>query len=255
MLFILSPLRDLMDTELKAITDFTEAGGSVFITCDYADAIEAMPNFSTLYRFYGFVPKTGIVVAGKDEPATYYDTMQIFLLPEMASTDLTYDLIAAKSDLLLLTGARAFDTPDTTDRNLTVQTVLTSGKTAYLRDVNSEELSLAQEPDDETGPFALALQAQRITASGFVSKAFILGSSPVVTDSQVQSMTDSQEFIMTVVSWLRGSDPADIGITPKTAIRPQLSASALTLGSIVIVLLPLLVLSAALIVLLPHRRR
>lgn len=40
LLLMLSPVRDLMDTELAAIMDFAAHGGSMLFTCDYSDPVE-----------------------------------------------------------------------------------------------------------------------------------------------------------------------------------------------------------------------
>ena len=63
LLMILAPQRDFMDTELKTLTDFAAAGGSMFITCDYSDNVDNMPNYQSLLRSYGFQPLNGIVVS------------------------------------------------------------------------------------------------------------------------------------------------------------------------------------------------
>ena len=68
-------------------------------------------------------------------------------------------------------------------------------------------------------------------------------------------MTDAQEFIMTAVQYLSQGTAINLGIMAKTAVRPQLSVESTTLGSILLVLLPILVLIAALAVLLPRRHQ
>ena len=160
------------------------------------------------------------------------------------------------ADTLLMVGTRGFAMPDHSDRNLDVQAVLTTGYKAYLRNLTTGDLNtLEQMDDDELGPFALGLQARRVTTEGYISRAFVLGCSTVLTDSQIHAMTDSQEFILRVVEFLLDTEPTDLGIMAKTALRPQLSVESVTLGSVLIVALPLAVLAAALIVLLPRRNR
>ena len=58
---------------------------------------------------------------------------------------------------------------------------------------------------------------------------------------------------MRAVSFLTGDDSIDTSIMVKTALRPGLSVYALSLGSVVLVGLPILVLLAAVIILLPRR--
>ena len=255
-LAILSPVRDISDAEMEKITAFAGAGGSFLFTCDYTDPVDEMPNFRALLRSYGFLPKDGLVIAAAEETGSYYSDMRIALIPTMQSTDVTYDLVASGVDTLLLVGARAFELPDQTDRSLDVSAVLTTGYKAYLRNLTTGNLNtLEQMDDDELGPFALGLQARRVTTEGYISRAFVLGCSTVLTDSQVHAMTDSQEFILRITEFLLDTDPIDLGIMAKSALRPQLSVESVTLGSVLLVALPLCVLAAALVVLWPRRNR
>lgn len=253
---ILSPLRDLTDEELETLSAFAGQGGSFLFTCDYTDPVSNMPNYQALLRSYGFLPKEGLVIASAEEPNTYYSDMRIALIPTMLSTDVTYELVASGVDTLLLVGSRAFEMPEQSDRNLDVSAVLSTGYKAYLRNLTTGDLnSLEQSDADELGPFALGLQASRATTEGYISRAFVLGCSTVLTDSQVHAMTDSQEFILRLAEYLLNTEPTDLGIMAKSALRPQLSVESVTLGSLLLVALPLTVLAVAFIVLWPRRNR
>lgn len=253
LLAILSPVRDLTDDELETIADFAARGGSILFTCDYSDPIDRMPNVQSLMRSYGFLPKEGIVVASPEESGTYYNNNRICLIPYMQRTSVTEGLMESGADTLLLVGARAFETVESTDRNLTVLPALSSGYKAYLHDIAAE--SLDQQDGDEIGPFAMAMEAYRTTAEGNVSRAFILGCSTVLTSSDVHAMTDTQEFIIRMTEYLLDTEPIEQGIIAKAAIRPRLSVESTALGSVILVALPLAVLALALIVLLPRRHQ
>lgn len=255
MLAILSPLRDITDAEMEKITAFAQQGGSFLFTCDYTDPIGDMPNYQSLLRSYGFLPKDGLVIASPEEAGSYYSDMRIALIPTMLSTDVTYDLVASGVDTLLLVGSRGFEIPEQNDRNLDVSPVLTSGYKAYLRSLKGDMTTLEQLDEDELGPFALGLQARRVTTGGYISRAFVLGCSTLLTDSQIHAMTDSQEFILRVMEFLLDTEPVDLGIMAKAALRPQLSVESVALGSVLLVALPLAVLAAAFIVLWPRRNR
>ncbi|MBR2601589.1 MAG: Gldg family protein, partial [Clostridia bacterium] len=62
-----SPMRDISGAELEKLQRFTETGGCMLITCDYSDPIGEMPNYSSLLRSYGFLPREGIVVAEAED--------------------------------------------------------------------------------------------------------------------------------------------------------------------------------------------
>ena len=255
LLIFFSPVRDLNAQELEKLRAFAGQGGSFLFTCDYTDPVAQMPNYSALLRSYGFLPKEGIVVADQGDSDTYYNGNPVWLLPEMCSTDLTLSLITAGANHLLLPGARAFGEAEEGDRNLTSAVVLRSGERSYRKELREDALSIEKTDKDEQGTFPLALEARRVTAEGYVSRAFIIGCSAALADQQLYAMTDSQQVTIRVMEFLLQTDASGLQISPKEAIRPSLGTGSTGLGSILLVALPLAVLFAALLVLGPRRSR
>ena len=256
LLMILSPQRDLTRAELEQLTAFIDAGGALFFSVDYTDPLERMPNMTALLRLFGFIPEEGLVVASETEPNSFYNRNRIYLLPLMQSTDLTGALVESRHSTLLLPGCRGFALPgETTDRGLTVTAQLLSGQQAYLKRLTSADATLARTEEDQTGPFALALSAQRLTDSGNLAKAFAVGCSGLLTSEEVYSMTDAELFLVTVARFLKDNGPGTMDIPVRSALRPRLGPGSAAVGTALIVALPLLVLAAALIVLLPRRHR
>ncbi len=254
LLVFLAPVRDLTDTELTAVTDFTRQGGALLFACDYTDPIASMPNYRALLRSYGFLPLEGVVVAANEDKSGYFEGNRTVLLPQMQPTDVTFDLMMNGATTLIMSTSRAFETPAATDNSLTVTPMLLSGEGSYLRSV-SGSTSLAKQPGDLEGPFPLALEAYRFSDTGDVSRAVILGSSAALTSEYYYSMTHAQEFILRMMEYLTDSAASNLHIMARTAVRPGLSADALTLGSLLLVALPLTVLGTALIILYPRRHR
>ena len=256
LLIFFSPVRDLTEPELKKLSDFAAKGGSFLFCCDYTDPTEKMPNYSALLRTYGFKPLEGIVIADTEDEGTYYDREHPYwLMPEMCSTDLTVGLITAGANHLLMPGARAFEEPEESDRNLTVSVVLRSGKTSYRKELTEQTSSIEKTAEDQEGSFPLALEAWRVTTEGYISRAFIIGCSAALADQQVYAMTDSQQVTIRVMEFLLKMDASDLMIAPKEAIRPALGTGSTNLGSILLIALPLSVLFAALLILGPRRSR
>ena len=251
-LVFMAPIRDLTDSELRAVTDFTAQGGSLLFACDYSDPIASMPNYRALLRSYGFIPKDGVVVAAKDDKSGYFEGNRTVLLPQMQPTDVTLDLMLNSTSTLIMSTARAFQIPDSADNSLTVTPMLLSGEGSYLRSLTSST-SLTKQAGDEEGPFALALEAYRFSGTGDVSRAIIIGSTATITSEYYYSMTHAQEFIIRMMEYLADSSASNLHIMARTAVRPGLSADALTLGSMLLVALPLAVLAAAMFILYPRR--
>ena len=255
LIIFFSPMRDLTDAELAKINTFTNQGGSLIFTCDYTDPVGEMPNYAALLRSYGFIPKNGIVVADREDTASYYNNIRIDLIPEMKSTDVTMDLIASGAVTVLMPGSRAFETPGETDRNLMTFPVLESGEKSYLKALSADMTSVEKEEGDETGPFVLALQAQRVTSGGYVSKAFISGSSGMMTEEQIYAMTDVRQLLIRMTEYLLGQSSSNLDIMARSAVRPGLSARGNGMGALIVTAMPLCVLLAALIVLIRRRSR
>ncbi|MBQ8161411.1 MAG: Gldg family protein [Clostridia bacterium] len=254
-LLVLSPVRDLMDTELEAIRQYLENGGSVLFTCDYTDPVEEMPKWQSMLRAYGFLPKDGIVIASGEEPDTYYADRQLFLLPTMVATDLTQDLVEGGADTLLFAGSRAFEEPEIGDMSLITETLLYSGARSYLRSLDGDLSTLEQQPEDETGPFALGLQAERVTEGGELSRAVIIGCSTALTSSDLYAMTDSQEFIMRCMSYLTRAEKTGLSIMARAALRPMLSPASLQGAYLLTFLPPFVVMVLAWIMLFKRKAR
>ncbi len=255
LLVFLAPVRDLTDSELTIVTDFAAEGGAILFACDFSDPIASMPNYRALLRSYGFIPKEGVVIAAQEDKSSYFEGNRTALLPEMQPTEITLDLMLNGSTTLVFSSARAFETPAETDNSLTVQPMLLSGEGSYLRSASGSFTSLNQQEGDETGPFALALEAYRFSDAGDVSRAVMIGSTAALTNEYYYSITHAQEFIIRTMEYLVDSAASNLHIMARAAVRPGLSADALTLGSLLLVALPLAVLGAAIIILYPRRHR
>ncbi len=255
LIIFFSPLRDLTDAELEALLTFARAGGSFLFTCDYSDPVSSMPNYLTLLRSYGFAPMDGIVLADPEREDTYYSGNRVWLLPEMQPTDLTLDLIASGATHLLLPGAKAFEEPEQADRNLTVSPVLRSGETSYRKVLTEDSVSIERGEEDPQGAFPLALQARRVTEEGQISRALIIGCAAALTDQQLYSMTDSLQFTVRTLEFLLQMDSSHVNILARQAVRPALSTASSVLGSVMIAALPVCVLLAAMLILIPRRRK
>lgn len=253
LLVFLAPVIDLTDSELAIVTAHAANGGSLLFACDYSDPIANMPNYRALLRSYGVVPLDGVVVADRSDASSYFDGRRTALLPEMQPTDITLELMLRGLDTLIFSSTRAFETPDATDASLHVTPMLFSGETSHLRSANSLSTSLDRQEGEPLGPFALALEAYRFSDSGDVSRAVAIGSTAAITSDYYYSMTHAQEFIIRTMEYLLGEESSALDIMTRSALRPALSAEALNLGSLMLVVLPTAVLAAALIILYPRR--
>ena len=251
-LMILSPTKDLSETELQMLTDYVQAGGDLFITVSYTDPDE-LPNFYALYRLYGFEPIPGLVLEDEARTDAYYESIPN-LIPTMLTTDATGTLVAAGYDTLILAGARALETPTQQDSALSVYVALESTEGAYIRTLGAgSTVSIERQADDRTGPFALALCASRVFDGGQNSRAFIIGNDSMFLDNWMYAYTYSGELLLQVSQYLQGKPPVDLDILSRPAVRQQLNVSNVAAPVVLLTLLPMLVAVLAVAVLLPRR--
>lgn len=248
----LSPRSDLTRVELQQVMDFVNAGGNILFSCNATDPLDAMPNYRELMRLYGFIPLEGIVLASTEEPGTYDGVYpyNLYVYPEPSAV--TYQRMFDTSMRLPMVYARAFQTPEFTVNTIQTAPLLYSGSKAYLHDVNS--YNIAKETNDPTGPFVLGMECYRFSETGEVSRAVALGSTSMLTAEENYSDPYSMTFILLIMEYLVDNDNLDLLIEPKVAYRPKLDPAVLSTGSMVLVALPLAVLAAALLVLVPRNK-
>ncbi len=250
-LFILSPQYDFSETELEALYAFAKRGGNFFVISHYSDPVD-LPNFNTFLSSYGIVPLDGLCVAEESDTNSYYSDAPAILLPYMQETETTASLISGGNDILLLTGARAFDVTSELSQDLTVEVLLKSGQ-AYLRTYQDGAETLDKQEGDREGVFNLAVLSTWTQTTGDRSKLFIIGNANVFTDDWLYTNTSASKFLMQLLSTLQSRKPINLDIVQKPAARDSLSLGSLALPMVLTLLLPLLIVVWALLVLLPRR--
>lgn len=252
LLLVASPAKDVSETELTVLKTYLEGGGGLLVTRDYTDP-GSLPNLRSLLGSYGITPLDGVVVAEADDTAAYSGE-RVYLQPYMEQLDFTLPLIANQMDVLLLPGASAFAMQEEPDSALTVQPVLRSSERCYLR-APEHGSGLERQPDDLGGPLCVAALAGRMHANGNLSRVFAIGNSAALTEEALYTSTFVQEFWISLLGELLPQRAVSLDIMAKAAYRPSLTVGSQTLGVALIVALPLAVLAAALLVLLPRRNR
>jgi hypothetical protein len=253
LLLIADPQKDFTADELTAVKAFAQNGGSLFVMRDYTDPTD-LPNYQSLLTSYGVTPIPGVVVAGTEDEGSYYGE-RIYLLPYFNEMEMTEPLISGSMDVLLLAGACAFETPEQTDNALSAATVLKSGPNAYVRDPSDGNTTIDYQEGDRKGEMTLAILSARMHANGNVSRMFAIGNSTVFTDEYMYQRTFNEEFILQLMGQLLPQKTVSLDIMAKSAFHPGLTAGSVSAGIALLVAVPLTVLLAAVLVLLPRRNR
>lgn len=251
LLMILSPQYDLSSQELNKILEFSQAGGNLFILTAYDSPVD-LPNFNTLLRSYGIIPYPGLVIAQESDTDSYFADSPVLLMPYMQETDATRTLLEAGKNILILSGARAFQIPEILPEGVSLSPVLVTGN-AYIRNYLDGLATSDQQPGDEQGRFVVSLWADKIFEDGVQSQAFIMGEEYSFLDIHQLTTTDSKPFLIQMVRSLHDQTPVNLDILPRIGVREGLYLGSLTPAVIIIILLPLVVILGAAIILLPRK--
>ena len=254
LLLIAAPQKDLSEAELEKIGAFAKEGKSLLITRDYTDPIDRMPNYLSLLRSYGVTPLPGVVVAGAEDAGSYYEE-QLMLTPYMEELDMTQPLLQGGMDILLLPAACAFETPGEPTGSLTTGTVLKTGPNAYVRNLADGVEMLDRQLGDVQGELSVAVFAHRMHASGSISRLFAIGCSATLTAEYIYQRSYAEEFLLMLMGELLPEKTVSLDIMAPAAVRPQLTAGSQTIGVVLTIALPLMIIIAGLIALLPRRSR
>ena len=254
----LAPQSDLTAAEQEKLIAFAEAGGSLLFAMTPYDPLSGsaslpggMPRYCELMRLYGVIPLEGMVWASQGASGAYDGRYRYNLIAALEATDITLPQMLGGVTQLPMSQSRALQAPEDGLASPILAGLLSSAEATYLLPVGST--SIAQPAGAPTGPFLLGLQSVRITSTGEASRAVALGATSILTSEEAHSNAANREFIVRIADYLVDNESADLSIAPKVAFRPMLSADALSLGSLMLVGLPLAVLAAALIILFPRR--
>lgn len=255
---ILAPQSDLTQAELEELVAFTDAGGSLLVALSPYDPLNAsptlpdgMPHLRELLRLYGVTPLDGMIWASQGSTGAYDGVYPYNTYAYLEASEITLPMMMDGLSRLPMAQARAFEAPQASLTFPIVTPMLYSAEGTYALSVYAEDT--AQPADAPTGPFVLGMESIRITDRGEDSRMVVLGATSLLTSQEAHSNADAREFIVRTVDYLVDNETDDLSIAPKVAFRPRLSADALTMGSTMLVALPLAILAAAFIILFPRR--
>ena len=250
-ILILCPQFDLTEKDLDILLNYARSGGSFLFVSRYSDPID-LPNFTQLLGYFGLTQLPGICVAEADDPDSYYSDSPAVLIPYMKNGTVMQQMIETGRDILLLTGARAFNFSPDNGAAIYDETLLTSGR-AYLRQLSDGQEGIEKREGDPEGVFDLAVYTRRLIDGDVSSGMIVVGNSDMLTDEWLYNNTYSLEFLITVLHTLHPVDTINLDILQKSAVREPMTLGSVAFPAAVSLLLPLLVLGLALLILLPRR--
>ncbi len=253
LLAIFGPVQDLTDREAELIADYAEAGGQLLITTAYT--AEELPNFTALLNAFGIELTGGYVM---ESDSRYYSYGYIDLvLPTIQTHEITAPLAQGENYSVVMPDCQALALAGEEERDpdVTATALLTSSGTSYVK-LDVEGLSTYdQAEDDPVGSFVLAAASENERTG---ARMVVFGSTRFM-EADFSDMVSgaNQDLFLNAADWLCRLEDS-ISIHPKQLTADYLTFDGGAAGVLKVALtiaVPLLFLSAGLVIFIRRRRR
>ncbi|MDR3239608.1 MAG: GldG family protein [Clostridiales bacterium] len=252
-LFVTQPSRDWTASAAENVKTFLQNDGrAVFCVGAFG---QEYPNLDSVLSSYGV--RMGQYIVAENDPSHYAGNNRIYLLSDFAPHDITQPLLD-KNYMPLLVQSSGVEKTELKKSSITIEPLLTTSKQAYGK-TNPNTQTIEKEPDDQDGPFdlAVAITDAYATDEEHTTKIIFIAN-PTIIDESVNTAIRgvNWDFLINAMNWLQ--DKADtVSILPKTPeTAEQLTMSSmqvLVLSMFSSIILPLIILGAGLTVWLRRR--
>ena len=249
-LFIYAPTSDYSEEEAGMVINYLDQGGKVIVFECYTE--EVLTNFQSILNAYGLQTENGLVL----ETVNHYYQYPIYVLPEIASSEITEDLLSENLNILM---PESLAMVENENGDATVTPLLQTSAGAYLKTiVNGQLESTAKEDGDVTGSFLLAALAEK--ASDTSGSLIAVTSPSLIDDSITKSFSlGNLDLFSSCLSCLvsqEGMETVSIdakSMNAETITVPSLHS--LIWAALLIVIIPVAVIVAGLVIWLGRRKK
>lgn len=255
---ILSPKSDYSSDDAEQVLKYLKNGGKAIITSGYTET--ETPNFDSILSYYGLNHVNGVVLEGDQQHM--YQT-PLYLIPDSGSSTLTTAVNNAKL-LNLLPQSSGFTVSDNEIRDTeTVEKALTTTDSSYAKmNITSDQgqVSAEQDASDVNGPFVVAAYVTESVENDDEkgTKIAVFGTDNLFAD-QIDALVAGANVQM-VTSALNDMIDQEINTTIPaksydTASLTVPYGTALLLGFLFVLVIPVVILSSGIIVWFRRRRK
>lgn len=249
-IMLLGPVSDYSEDDAQKVKDYLQKGNKAFIVASYSD--QKLTNFESILADYGITLPEG-VVAEADQ--NHYYQSPFYLLPDVNSSTETAAVYGSKYVFAPL--ARGMQIAEDRE-DLSVNQLLTTTENSYVKSDVSNMETYEKEEGDIDGPFALGATVEKTEEDGSASKIAVFTSDGMFAkeaDSMV-SGANLSVFSATISSFVDHASTVSIPVKSYDAeylTVPQ--TSALLVGAVFVVIIPLVLIVAGIVIWVRRRRR
>lgn len=261
-ILIHTPTRDISETELQMLRDYTATGGNLLVLTDIQQAeTTALPNLKMLMADYGMLSVPGLVVETNRNYyfSMYQQDMPYTLLPGRLSHPITDPLIQANYRVML-NGAHGIRTAQDLGNGITVTSLLETSSGAYSKLKGVKLDTYDKEDGDIDGPFSLAALGTKNAGSETESNVIWVGSTTLVDDLANDYVSGgNQDLFLNMLSYLCEPEAAEYTIHAKplgnTKYLTMESSTSAVLAILVVAIVPLAFLACGVVIWFRRKRR
>lgn len=171
-LIIDAPTSDFSKEDADKVIAYLEKGGNAVIISTLTEG--EMTNFQSILDFYGISEVAGTIVETDRE---YYYENPYYLVPQIAVSDVTAPL---ENGLVFAPFSKGF-TYDEEETEIKYTPLLTTSSSAFSKEAVTDGSNYEKAEGDIDGPFAIAIEVEKPTTDGGISKAYIVGGESMFT--------------------------------------------------------------------------
>ncbi len=249
-IIMVAPTVDYSSDDLAKVTEYLDKGGKAFMVSSYTQG--GLKNFESIVGRYGVSLQEGLVAEGDDE---HYYQSPYYLLPQLG-TDTTTAGIVADKRLVIVPYAQGAVVPAEPADNVNITKLLTTTDSSYAKtDVSTVETSQKEEGDVD-GPFTVGMMIED-TDNG--SEILYFTSVSIINESADEMVGGANtELVMNGITEMVGSKESSISIPVKNYDIPNITvarSSAISVGILVVLVLPLSVLIFGFVIWIRRRKK
>lgn len=197
-----APTSDLTDDEHDRLLSYLEDGGSFMLVTGYTFTAESMPNVADIMNAYGMQAAEGVVM--EQDLGYTIAGYPYYLLPAINSTEAVGDL-ATENVYVLFPLAHGIETIDQYRSTLTVEALLSTSSSAYLKTDIDNAQTLEYEDGDISGQTAVGMAAYEDTDDGEQTRVVWYSTDQFLADEvNMQVGGYNSTLFVNSLTWLTG---------------------------------------------------
>ncbi|MBQ4531055.1 MAG: Gldg family protein [Lachnospiraceae bacterium] len=247
---IMSPQSDFSSDETKKVQDYLKKGGNALITVSWRE--QKLENLNTVLKEYGITVGNEMIA---ETNTSYYLQEPFYLLPNIASTDITSSIY---QKYYVFCPYAVNLTIDSSDESNSITQILTSSDSSYAKANFQNAQTYEKEEGDIAGPCNVGVSSERTIDDETTSKIVIYSSDDIFTDNadDVVSGANKKLFQGSINSIV--STDASVSIPVKaidntTITVPQFQV--ILIGVITVLVIPVVLLITGIVVAVRRRKK